>query len=162
MKNIYVGLLLVFLTSNLTAQNNVKDTVQKVSNSILGHWEGKGTLMGNAATFHMQWSTSLNNQFMQLKFSNSFTDKQGIMRTLASRAYYNFKTQKGVWVDSRGVILPLKLEFTSHTLTVLWGDTQTEQGKTIYKVEKGTIKVEDHVLNEGNYFLFGTASYNKK
>ncbi len=162
MKNIYMGLLLVFLTSNLTAQNNEKDTLQHLCKSLLGHWEGKGTLMGNPATFRMQWSTSLNNQFIQLKFSNSFTDKQGIMRTLESRAYYNFNTRQGVWVDSRGVILPLKLEFTSNTLTVLWGNTQTEQGKTIYKVEKSTIKVEDHVLNKGNYFLFGTASYNKK
>lgn len=162
MKNIYLGLLLLFLASHITAQNNTKDSVQTLYNNILGNWEGKGTLMGNTATFQMQWKTTLNNRFIQLTFSNSFTDKQGTTRTLTSHAYYNFSTKKGVWVDSRGVILPLVLEFTSTTLTVLWGDAHTEQGKTIYKVMKDGMLTEDHVLKNGKYFLFGTASYTKK
>ncbi|MDT7831639.1 hypothetical protein RQM59_04565 [Flavobacteriaceae bacterium S356] len=162
MKNFYTGLLLLFLTSNMTAQNNSEDTRQTLLKEILGRWEGKGTLMGNQATFQMQWNTALNNKFVQLTFSNTFTDKQGITRTLASKAYYNLNTKKGVWIDSRGMILPLALDFTTDTLTVLWGDAHTEQGKTIYKVADNDIQTEDYVLKNEQYFLFGRASYVRK
>ncbi len=162
MKNIYTGVLLLFLISNINAQNNTKDASVSLRKALIGQWKGTGSLMGNTATFQMQWSTTLNKKFVHLSFSNSFTDKQGTTRTLASEAYYNFKTKKGIWVDSRGVILPLVLAVTSDTLTVLWGDTQTEQGKTTYRLVNKGIQVEDHVLRNERYFLFGKASYIRK
>lgn len=162
MKHFFIGVLLFSLTSSITAQNSTKDLSSTLRNSLIGTWDGKGTLMGNPATFHMEWSTTLNGAFVYLNFSNAFTDTQGVTRKLTSHGYYHLDNKKGVWIDSRGVILPLILDLASNRLTVVWGNENTEQGKTIYTILKNGMQVEDYVLRNGRYILFGTAEYVRK
>lgn len=139
--------------------SNVNET--QFSQNILGKWEGKGTLMRNEAAFSMHWENTLNNKFLKLNFKNQFKDQNGVLRELQSEAYYKFSTKSGYWFDSRGIILPLKLELKDNSLTVFWGDQKTERGKTTYTLTIDQCDVEDFVLRDNQYLSFGKAVYKR-
>ena len=71
------------------------------------------------------------------------------------------RPEKGHWFDSRGQMLPLALEMDKKTLKVLWGDENTEQGKTIYMIVGKKMAVEDYVMKNGEYSAFGKAEYKR-
>lgn len=129
---------------------------------LLGTWEGKGQLFGQTATFSMKWETTLNARFLGLKFQNGYTDGSGAVRQMQAHAYYNLKTNKGNWFDSRGKSLPLVFTINGNSMTVFWGDEATEKGKTTYRIQDGAVEVEDFVYKDGSYAPFGRASYRKK
>ena len=110
----------------------------------------------------MKWENALNDKFIKLNFKNSFKDRSGAERVMKASAYYNFKQKKGYWFDTRGMMLPLKLEINENSMIVLWGDKLTEQGKTIYSInENRQLNVQDFVFKDDSYFLFGEATYKK-
>jgi hypothetical protein len=130
--------------------------------ALMGTWEGEGQLFGEAASFYMEWKQSLEGKFLSLSFRNSFTDGSGTMRAMEARAYYQLDSYKGYWFDSRGQMLPLSFHIEGNTLTVLWGDNTTEQGKTIYSFGAAEAEVKDFVYRKDDYVPFGTAAYQKK
>lgn len=133
---------------------------QSFFQNALGQWEGDGTLFGMAASFKMSWSQELNGQFYKLEFENRFSDQTGTERVMTAHGYYSPDLSKGQWYDSRGMILPLKMELEGSKLTVLWGSPESEEGKTIYTIESSNrILVEDFVKRNGTYATFGNASY---
>lgn len=129
--------------------------------NILGKWEGTGQLFGQEATFSMKWESPLGGQFLSLEFSNRFKDSSGMERAMDARAYYNLRTNKGYWFDSRGQTLPLLFEIGETTMTVFWGEEATEKGKTIYTLHPSGAKAEDFVYKGTDYVSFGNAEYLK-
>ena len=148
---------LTTIVSSVQAQ-----TSQDFSKSILGTWNGEGSLFGQEASFKMKWKKDLNEQFIKLTFQNSFKDQSGTQRVLKATAYYNFEKRIGQWFDTRGVILPLTFDLDQNVMTVMWGDEKTEQGKTIYSLmNKGEMRVQDFVLKDDLYKAFGEANYER-
>ena len=153
MKKTLDTLILLFLFGSIQAQSS-----QSFAETILGTWNGTGTLFGQEATFHMKWENSLNAKFIKLTFSNTF----GENRTMDANAYYRLEQHSGYWFDSRGTMLPLQVDIDSDTMTVLWGNEATENGKTIYTiVDSEHLTVQDFVLKEGTYIKFGEAIYRR-
>lgn len=160
MKNSFYSLVLFFLLFIvLSAQAQSR---QGFADAVLGVWEGGGTLFKQMATFNMEWETKLNDKFIKLTFKNSFKAASGVETTMSANAYYHLEQRKGHWFDSRGMMLPLKLDINGQTMTVLWGDESTERGKTIYSViDKEHINVQDFVFRDNLYLLFGEANYKR-
>ena len=154
--------LILTLFFAISAIASFAQSSQSFSEFIIGIWVGQGTLFGQEAAFTMEWEHTLQTKFLRLAFVNSFKDQSGIERRMNAEAFYNLHENKGYWFDSRGTMLPLKLELTEQSMTVLWGDEKTEQGKTVYTtLDKDQVKVEDFVLKEGAYVPFGKARYEK-
>ncbi len=160
MKNIaakYLVLIALLATGVINAQSS-----QDLSEKLYGEWSGMGSLFGTDANFSMTWEPELNNAFLKLTFQNKFKDGSGQERVMNAVAYYDIKNGKGQWFDSRGVMLPLQLEITEDSMTVLWGDEDSEKGKTIYMIKSDDqIEVHDFVLRDDDYSQFGTAQYNR-
>ncbi len=138
--------------------NQKQDFVKK----LLGVWKGTGTLMKNSAHFSMQWEQVLNDKFLKLTFQNRFEDKNGKEWIMNANGYYDLTKGKGYWFDSRGMMLPLKVTFEKNALIVIWGDDKTEQGKTVYTLNDDGFGVQDFIYRNGEYYMFGQASYDKQ
>jgi len=148
---------LLFFVASIQAQSS-----QGFSEKILGSWYGTGTLFGQTATFTMNWENELNAKFVKLTFENRFTDKSGVERVMNADAYYHLRQSKGHWFDSRGIMLPLSLDITENSMTVLWGNESSEKGKTIYSItDKEHLSVQDFVFKDGSYHPFGIADYRR-
>lgn len=154
MKHLWVLLLCLGLGGSGLAQKTFADRAP-------GNWEGSGTLFGMEARFSMIWEKTLNDKFLKLTFQNRFMDKNNNVRVMDAQGFYNTETGKGHWFDSRGQMLPLALEMDKKTLKVLWGDENTEQGKTIYMIVGKKMAVEDYVVKNGEYSAFGKAEYKR-
>jgi hypothetical protein len=128
---------------------------------IMGEWKGTGALFGKEASFSMKWEAPLGNHFLNLEFHNSFSDANGVERSMDAEAYYGLKTGQGYWFDSRGQVLPLHFEISGNTMTVFWGDETSEMGKTIYTINPSGVTVEDFVYRGQEYAPFGNAAYFK-
>ena len=154
-----VIIILIFVIS---VKSSFAQSTQSFSELILGNWTGQGTLFGQEAQFTMHWQEALQANFLRLGFSNSFKDQAGAERRMDAEAFYHLPDERGYWFDSRGTMLPLKLELTEGSMTVLWGDEDTEQGKTIYKlINDHQLEVADFVLKDDAYMPFGKARYEK-
>ncbi|MEK6155499.1 hypothetical protein WIW50_19735 [Flavobacteriaceae bacterium 3-367] len=152
-----IAILLLLMGTTVHAQQEIT-----FKEGIVGQWEGQGTLFGTDAAFKMHWTTTLNDKFVKLSFQNQFVEKSGTTRVMKASAFYNLEKKEGYWFDSRGLMLPLKLEPAAQSLTVWWGDESTEQGKTVYTLlGKKRLNVEDYVLKDNSYMSFGKAQYQK-
>lgn len=142
---------------------NALNTHAQTPSSFLGEWEGKGTLMGNTAEFSMKWEQVLNDQFYMLTFRNSMPNSSFSMD---AHAYYKIEdsgTISGYWFDSRGISFPLSGNTEDSTITILWGTPEIEQGKTEYVLTShNEVTVNDFVLRNDEYALFGEATYQRK
>lgn len=127
-------------------------------------WNGLGVLMGKKATYSMNWQSVLNNQFIKLEFQNKRESENNEAIVFNATAFYkivNDTIVTGNWFDNRGMSLPLKGHVKENELTILWGNDETERGKTIYHyTSNNTITVEDFIMNNGEYYKFGNATYN--
>ena len=155
--NKIVLLFLLFIIGIVEAQST-----QNFTNTILGKWNGNGTLFEEKATFIMKWENELNGKFIKLTFENSFKDKSGVETVMKANAYYNLKQHTGYWFDTRGLMLPLKLEINDDSMVVLWGNKFTEKGKTIYSINNNEqLSVQDYFFKDNSYILFGEANYKR-
>ncbi len=167
MKKHLATLFLIITTLSLNAQsehqNNRQEELAIIAALVNNNWSGTGTLMGKEAKFTMNWQKVLNSQFVKLEFQNE--QKSGDNQSVVFKATAFYKIVNGEvvghWFDNRGVTFPLKGSVNESELVILWGDDQTEKGKTVYHYVKNTneITVEDFVLNDGQYFKFGNATY---
>ncbi len=131
-----------------------------------GAWVGKGNLFGTPATFTMNWTKELSGKFAELSFSNAFKDKDGNVQKMEAKGLYkltNEPSSEGHWFDSRGVMFGLKYTIDGNVLTVLWGDSNIEEGKTEYVINNANkVVVTDYVLRNGAFNQFGEATYQRK
>lgn len=144
-----------------------ENTEQSIITALVNkNWNGVGTLMSKKATFTMHWQRVLDNQFIKLEFQNKQKSENNEDIVLRATAFYkivNDTAVTGNWYDSRGMSFPLKGQVKKNELTILWGNDETETGKTIYSYTKNDIiYVEDFIMNNGEYYKFGSATYNTK
>lgn len=156
MKRLLYTLLLgsFLIPASLVAQDQEGPSVK-----LLGKWEGSGTLFGQEASFSMYWSEALGGKFLNLAFTNRFTDRNGTERSMEANAWYHLDSGTGYWFDSRGKTLPLTFGIAQDTLTVFWGSGEPEKGKTIYIRKGEQVQVADYVYRENAYAPFGSATY---
>jgi len=132
---------------------------------LSGSWAGTGELFGTAATYSMTWESVLAGRFIRLTFQNNMKNGDSFNLVLEAEAYYSIGAEGSVtatWFDTRGMILPIRGTIAGHVLTSDWGTPETEEGRTIYRlVDENRIDVEDYVKRNGEYQLFGSASYQR-
>ena len=169
MKNYIAVLILVIGSLGLNAQSSIQDDKQKehpiIKALIENNWIGTGVLMGNEATFTMDWHRVLGNKFIKLEFQNKRKSENNESIVFNATGYYKIvnDTILGTWFDNRGMTFPLKGSLEENNLTIVWGTDDTEMGKTIYQyINDNKISVQDFVMNNGNYFKFGSATYSIK
>ncbi|MGK7397317.1 MAG: VOC family protein [Candidatus Cyclobacteriaceae bacterium M3_2C_046] len=157
MRNLLVILVLCGSFTNIIAQNLI---IEK----MVGTWEGKGNLQGTEASFQMSWEKALDGKFVRL----SFVSKRKIdsTRNVLFKASAMYKPQGenwiGTWYDSRGMVLPLLAKITGLELVVVWGEEQSEKGRTIYRIiSPNEMEVTDFVLVKDEYKKFAEAKYKK-
>jgi len=170
MKKYIVLIALMVISLDLFAQSNQDDNwedyriLTELTNKI---WTGSGVLMGQEATFRMDWQRVLDNSFIKLEFQNERESKDNETVVFKATAFYkiiNDATVVGHWFDNRGVTFPLTGSIRANELTIIWGDDETEKGKTVYYLEKdnAAIRVEDFVMTNDKYLKFGSATYAPK
>ena len=164
-------IVLVIVSLGLNAQSGNQDDKQKEYSIITAlidkNWIGSGVLMGKEATFTMEWQRVLRNKFIKLEFQNKRKLGDNEYLVFRATAFYKIVNDTmvvGNWFDNRGMSFPLKGSINENELTILWGNDDTEMGKTIYHYlrDNNKITVEDFVMNNGKYSNFGNASYNVK
>jgi len=136
-----------------------------VLQSLMGTWEGTGSLFSFEASFSMKWESVLRGRFVRLTFQNRMQSDDGTERVMDAEAFYKPTEAggyEGSWFDSRGVMQPLLGEGADSVLTVLWGTPETEQGRTVYRVlGEDELEVEDFVLKQDQWHRFGHAVYRR-
>ena len=156
-----ISALAVFLIVHFNYGQNEAQPLE----TFLGTWHGEGTLFNGSATFKMVWEKDLGYAFYKLTFENEFLDSTGKKTHLQAVAYYKPTDENrftGFWFDSRGMILPLQATFNKGSLETIWGNEQTERGKTVYTFKNdGTAMVKDYILKSGLSMQFGDAQYKK-
>lgn len=165
MKKPITVIVLIILSFSINAQNDKQKEYSILTALIDENWTGNGLLMGEEATFTMDWQRVLDNKFIKLEFQNkrkSGTNEDIIFRATALYKIVNDTIVVGNWFDNRGMTFPLKGSLKEDELIILWGNDETEIGKTIYHYsnESNTITVEDFIMNNGIYSKFGSATYN--
>jgi len=167
LKNILVlsGALIAPCTSTDAARaQQLPDIVKALS----GSWSGEGTLLGGDARFFMAWDRALNGAFARLTFHNARVSPNGVDTVLTAIGYYRPLTGAsdsltGIWLDTRGMMLPLSGVAADSTLTVWWGGAGTERGKTVYRVTGfDSAVVIDSVAVGGGWREFGRAHYRRR
>jgi len=130
---------------------------------FLGTWDGRGELFGTEAAFIMNWERVLEGRFVRLMFSNSMQGEQGVQPVLSAHAYYRqtgCDSYEADWYDTRGVRQPVVAMFENGTLTANWGTSDTEMGRTVYRLTgDNDMEVVDYVMRDGQYQIFGRARY---
>ena len=150
-------------SDNLSSENEEYSIITALINK---DWNGTGMLMGKNATFAMDWQRGLGNQFIKLEFQNKRKSENNdaiIFKATALYKVVNDTLVTGNWFDNRGVSFPLKGHIKETELIIFWGNEETEMGKTIYRyMNNKVITTEDFIMNNGNYYKFGNATYNAK
>lgn len=153
-----IGFLLVILL--MVQYGNAQSFFENISKN---GWKGSGELMGNTASFQMDWKSVLDGKFYELSFQNQRDESKDFI--FKAKGFYQPKengTFMGTWFDSRGYSFPLEGSFTENELTVVWGKPELEEGKTVYSIKSdGSVSVMDYILKDGKLVLFGDALYEK-
>ena len=154
---------ILFLAAIFSLLGISKITSQTFFDDVIGKtWVGKGTIMKTPTEFKMNWSKTLDNQFLRLDFQNQMNTKNEKV-IFSATAFYKVKCDSiisGTWFDSQGNMYTLTGEFSNKKLTVNWGTLEKQVGKTVYEINiKGKIEVNDYVINNGKEVQFGEATY---
>ena len=166
MKKYRVLIVLVSISLGIHAQSANQKEYAIIKALVENNWYGTGVLMGKEATFTMDWQNVLGNKFMKLEFENNRKSAEGTPIVFRATAFYKIVNDSmvvGNWFDNRGLTFPLNGSLKENEMTILWGNEETEMGKTIYRyTTDAIITVEDFILNNGQYAKFGAATYNPK
>ncbi len=129
-----------------------------------GAWKGEGKLFGSPATFQLNFSFELEDNFLQLKFRNEYATQTG-PQGMDAMAMYKIQSDSsltGKWFDSRGMILDLTSTLKTDLLTTLWKNDE-EQGRTVYQIiSQNQLSVMDYVFRNNDWVLFGEANYRRE
>lgn len=134
---------------------------------LKGEWSGSGTMFGSDASIRQSWRPALNGAFTTLHLRVRIAGENGTNLVFEGTGYYQElpdETLSGVWLDSNGDLYPLQATVESKTLTVLWGNEETESGRSSYQLlEDGSLKVVDSVAEEdGNLRDFAYAALSRR
>jgi hypothetical protein len=150
MRGAWCGFVLIVLvvgaTGVLSGQRGVSGPVEAL---LLGDWRGTGVVSGQASSVTMTWTHEPGPRVLHLRFRNDLAGGRGA-QTFEGRGYYRLGPEPGVgagiWIDSRGLFLPVATSITADSLTSEWGSETTERGRTVYRfVDADTLEVVDWV-----------------
>ncbi|MEP3210042.1 MAG: hypothetical protein ABJN95_12665 [Maribacter sp.] len=162
MKTSIAVMLFTLMHLLILAQEN-KEVEPSIIASLIGNdWVGEGNLMEQKATFMMAWESLWEGKFIKLEFQNKRKgndDNKIVFKAIASYKIGDDGKVLGNWFDSRGVSFPLRGTVKENMLTILWGDVDSENGKTIYLYKNNNVLVEDFILVNGRFSKFGNATY---
>lgn len=124
-----------------------------------GTWSSPCDAWGVAATCTSTWRGGLSADHVVQDYEIVRAADQSPIFT--GRGLYRLVdgTVDGVWEDSRGVIQDLSGSYRGDVLRVIWGDAQTEIGRSIYTWEAGALSVQDSVLTDDGWRDFMTIDY---
>lgn len=121
---------------------------------MTGCWTGEGVLSGRAADFHLAFRD--NGPLLSLNYMVE-SDGGGDFRAVA---IYRESPGLGTWYDSAGNTYDLTYGApVDGVMTVNWGVGPEVRGRTHYRLEGGSLQVEDQVLSEAGWFTFARAQY---
>jgi hypothetical protein len=133
-----------------------------VVDRLMGEWHGAGTVLGRSASITMVWELAVGDAFVRLRFRNEMAAGAAeAAAVLEAHGYYRFgrgpMNNRGTWIDSRGVVLPVVITIGADALTSDWGDERSEVGRTVYRlIDARTLEVVDSVRQaDGQYREFG-------
>lgn len=134
---------------------------------LQGEWSGSGTMFGSNASFQQSWRPALNGVFTTLHLQVRFAGENGTNLAFEGTGYYKDQpdgTLSGVWLDSNGDLFPLQATVEAKTLTVLWGNENTESGRSSYQLlEDGSLRVVDSVAEkDGSFREFASAALSRR
>ena len=126
-----------------------------------GAWIGDGKAFGNTARLQMKWEWVLERKFLRLSLKNEMRTTGGQRQVFEGQAYYKLTDAEkcaGTWFDSQGASYQIRGSFSGDALTVLWGASGQERGKSVYRfLEAGKLEVVDSVKQkDGTWKEFGT------
>lgn len=137
-------------------------TAEDALTFLHGSWAGPGTTSGIAGTIRHTWGPALNGQFTILRLHNRMILEDGSEMVFAGNGYYRTSddtSPTGVWIDSNGEILPLQITIEGHSMVVVWGNSETKLGRSVYRLlEDGALETSDFIANDqGEWKKFGHA-----
>lgn len=127
---------------------------------LKGTWAGEGRAFGNDANLQLKWDWVLGGRFLELNLRNEIQAHSGQKQIFEGHAYYKATGERsceGTWFDSQGASYQIKGSFEGDALTVLWGPSGQEHGKSVYRfLESGKLEVTDSVKQkDGTWKQFG-------
>jgi hypothetical protein len=125
-----------------------------------GRWTGAGTVQGSPSAALLEVAPALGGQFVELRYQ--FTTGGAPPFRFEGRGFYRAEgeTWRGEWSDSTGATRPVTGTVIGTSLRTEWGEAETEQGRTTYRLERrDALQVTDEVLRrDGRWHVF--ASHN--
>lgn len=124
-----------------------------------GSWSGPCDAWGVQATCTSTWRSGLNPVLVVQDYAIVGAEDEAPI--FAGRGLYRIVDGQvnGVWEDSRGVIQDLSGSYKDGVLRVIWGEAQTEIGRSVYAWEDGSLNAKDSVLTDDGWRDFMTISY---
>ncbi|MCR9079038.1 MAG: hypothetical protein NXH78_08060 [Hyphomonadaceae bacterium] len=124
-----------------------------------GSWSGPCDAWGVQAICTATWRTGLSPVLVVQEYAIVRTEDQAPI--FAGRGLYRIVDGEvdGVWEDSRGVIQDLSGSYQHGVLRVIWGEAQTEIGRSVYAWQDGALEARDSVLTDDGWRDFMTIRY---
>lgn len=126
---------------------------------VPGIWTGACDAWGTPATCHSTWRQGLHqDHWIQVYKIVRNSDEATLF---SGRGLYRLNDDQadGYWEDSQGSVHPLAGTFEDGALTVTWGTTDTELGRSRYDFRNGVLRVQDEVLDDAGWRVFMVVDY---
>lgn len=154
------ALLLLLTISSLTQTDEFLSRLE-------GNWHGEGKAFGMSARLQLKWEWVLEKKFLRLTLKNEMSGANGQTRVFEGHAYYRdagVDKYEADWFDSRGITFPIRARLEGDTLVSLWGSTETEEGKSTYRlIDNNTLEVVDSVKQkDGSWREFGRVTLKRR
>lgn len=128
---------------------------------LMGHWQN----IQEQTSLHCE--PELNFKYMKLNYKRPIKAADNKITTFEGTAIYkaeNTTTLIGSWYDTNGDLLNIEASIEANTLTALWGNATSMQGKTVYQLlNDNTLEVTDYLKNKtGNWQQFNKVKLTKE
>lgn len=118
---------------------------------LAGSWRGAGTMMGRASQASLTVRPALAGRWLELSYRAG---------PFEGRAFYRARDDvryRATWFDNRGISFDIEGMVEGQTLTSNWGNADTEQGRTVYRLAAdGRLHITDSVRRDGGYREFAS------
>jgi hypothetical protein len=163
MRSLRMAALALTLAPSLMAAQTADDPLLV---QLAGAWSGQGMVLGMPARLEMEWTWTLNRQFLRLTFRNVMGDAPK-SRVFEGHAYYRAMgggRYRGTWFDNSGAIRPIEARAEGNAIVAEWGTPETELGETTYRLQTpDRMDVTDRVRQkDGAWRPFGQSALTRK
>jgi hypothetical protein len=119
---------------------------------LTGTWRGSGTMFGAASEARLEIRPVLGGRFVELSYHAGGFEGRAFYRAAGEGRW------RAHWFDNRGTTFGIEAVAGGRTLTADWGSTETERGRTAYRLaDDGRLHLTDSVLRpDGSYRQFAS------